>query len=62
MDAFYGGQHPGIQPSGEGRKEDGVSGGANGKYLAQKTFENNPPVPMKEIILPSPSYKIPFAQ
>ena len=44
-----------------GRREDGISGGANGAYLAQKIFEKNSLVPMKEIILPSPSCKISFA-
>lgn len=51
----------GTEPDGEGRREDGVSGGAKREYLAQKTFGNNSAVPMKEIIQPSSSYKTPFA-
>lgn len=47
---------------GRKEREDAISGEANGKYLAQKTFENNSAVSMKEIILPFPSHKILFAQ
>ena len=28
-----------LEHSGEGRKEDGISRGADGEYLAQKTLE-----------------------
>ena len=69
IDVVCGGQNPWTLSSREGRKEDGISKGADGEYLAQKTFGKNPPVPMKEIILLSSSffflsssYKTSFAQ
>lgn len=56
IDVVRGGQNPWTLSSREGRKEDGISKGADGEYLAQKTFGKNPPVPMKERILLSSSF------